>query len=100
MVVPKFPIGTDEDALERWFEDEARRRGLVQGRRPTQAEPERPHPGSVLNRAMLAIKDGKKAPVPKEVKDALTDEEGNELEVVEHELPKIYEPDQQLREDE
>jgi hypothetical protein len=54
----------------------------------------------VLNRAMLAIKDGKKAPVPKEVKDALTDEEGNELEVVEHELPKIYAPDQQLREDE
>jgi hypothetical protein len=39
MVVPKFPIGTDEDALERWFEDEARRRGLVQGWHPTRPSP-------------------------------------------------------------
>ncbi len=35
-----------------------------------------------------------------DVQDALVNEDGDELEVVEHELPKIYEPDQQLREDE
>ncbi len=71
IVQPKFPIGTDEEALEAWFEEEVVRRGLVQGRRPTQAAPQRPHPGSVLNWAMLAIKDGKKAPVPKEVAYAI-----------------------------
>jgi hypothetical protein len=49
---------------------------------------------------MLAIKDGKKPPVPKEVEDALVTEDGEPLEVVEHELPEIYEPDQQLRDDE
>ncbi len=47
----------------------------------------------------MGHKDAKKAP-PQEVVDALKDDEGNELEVVEQELPKIYEPDQQLREDE
>ncbi len=97
---PKFPIGTDEEALERWFDEECVRRGLVQGQRRPQAAPPKPHPGSVLNRAMLAIKEGKKAPVPKDVQDALVNEDGEPLEIVENELPKIYEPDQQLREDE
>jgi hypothetical protein len=36
----------------------------------------------------------------KEVQEALTTEDGEPLEVVEHELPRIYEPDQPLREDE
>jgi hypothetical protein len=97
----KFPLGTDPDALERWFEEEAIRRGLIKGAQTRlQAQAPKEHPGSVLNRALVAIKGGKKAPVPQDVLDAMTDEDGNPLEVVEHELPKIYEPDQQLIEDE
>ncbi len=97
----KFPLGTDPDELERWFEEEAIRRGLIKGAQTRlQAQAPKEHPGSVLNRALVAIKGGKKAPVPQDVLDAMTDEDGNPLEIVEHELPKIYEPDQQLREDE
>ncbi len=99
---PKFPIGTDEDALERWFEEEAVRRGLIRGTE-RQLQPEKPHPGRILNDALLKAmghKEAKGKPVPQEVQDALVNEDGEELEIVEQELPKIYEPDQQLREDE
>jgi hypothetical protein len=48
----------------------------------------------------LGHKDARQKPVPQEVQDALTTEDGEPLEIVEHELPKIYEPDQQLRENE
>ncbi len=47
IVQPKFPIGTDEDALERWFEEEAVRRGLIQGRR--QVGPAPKDRGRILN---------------------------------------------------
>ncbi len=79
--------------MERWFEDECIRRGLIQGqRRPLQ--PEKPHPGSVLNRAFMAMKDGKKA-LPQEVRDALKNEDGDELEIVNEQLPEQHDPDRQ-----
>ncbi len=100
----KFPLGTDPDALERWFEEEAIRRGLIKGGQPRlQAQAPTKDRGKIFNEALLRAvghKDAPKRPVPQEVLDAMTDEDGNPLEVVEHELPKIYEPDQQLREDE
>jgi hypothetical protein len=100
----KFPLGTDPDAMDRWFEEEAIRRRLIKGGQPRlQAQRPQKDRGKIFNEALLRAvghKDAPKKPVPQEVLDAMTDEDGNPLEVVEHELPKIYEPDQQLREDE
>ncbi len=93
----KFPLGTDPDALERWFEDEAIRRGLIKGERRQLPQAQQKDRGKIFNDALLRAvghNDAKRQPPPKEVVDALKDDEGNELEVVEQELPKIYEPDQ------
>ncbi len=98
----KFPLGTDPDAMDRWFEEEAIRRGLIKGGQPRlQAQAPQKDRGKIFNQALLrAVGKAPQKARPPEVVEALTDEEGNELEVVEHELPKIYEPDQQLRDDE
>ncbi len=81
---PKFPIGTDEDALEAWFEDEAVRRGLIRGQR-RQLQPEKPHPGKIFNDALLRAVKHKEA--PPEVKAALQTEDGDELQLVGDEMP-------------
>ncbi len=84
----KFPLGTDPDALERWFEDEAIRRGLIKGdglRRQDLAQPQKPHPGKIFNRALLRAVGHKET--PPEVKAALQTEDGDELQLVGDEMP-------------
>jgi hypothetical protein len=41
VVQPKYPIGTDPDAMERLIQDEIQRRGLVPGRQVTRQDLQR-----------------------------------------------------------
>ncbi len=86
IVQPKSPIGTDPDAMERYVEEEIERRGLVPGRRPGQA-PVRDR-GAIFNRALLKAVAHPEA--TEEVKAALRTDDGDQLEVVEEQLPEIF----------
>ncbi len=82
----KFPLGTDPDAMERWFEDEAIRRGLIKGGRPgLQAQAPTKDRGKIFNDALLRAVGHKET--PPEVKAALQTEDGDELQLVGDEMP-------------
>ncbi len=82
----KFPLGTDPDAMEAWFEEEAIRRGLIKGGRPgLQAQAPTKDRGKIFNDALLRAVGHKET--PPEVKAALQTEDGDELQLVGDEMP-------------
>ncbi len=81
----KFPLGTDPDAMDRWFEEEAIRRGLIKGGRPgLQAQAPTKDRGKIFNDALLRAVGHKET--PPEVKAALQTEDGDELQLVGDEM--------------
>ncbi len=95
IVQPKYPIGTDPQAMDRLIEDEIARRGLIPGR--STARPQRDR-GKIFNDALLKAVGHKDT--PPEVKAAMKTEDGDELEIVEEPLPEILDPDRKGQEDE
>ncbi len=96
IVQPKYPIGTDPLVMRK-LEAEVLERAGVQ---PPGAPPKRDR-GRIFNDALLQAVGRKDKVQPKEVKDALTTEDGDTPEiVVDGEVPEILNEDRRGRGDE